>query len=63
MRRLVLAATLGLTVLVSLPGRVLACTGPVCRPPDTGVEGPQAVLFVIILFAFGTIMAFGASRN
>jgi hypothetical protein len=60
------AATLGLMLMLVavLPATVLAeCNGPTCGPPDTGVEGGPAIVFILILVVFGAAMAWSEARR
>jgi hypothetical protein len=47
-----------LAILALVPSGVLAdCNGPACGPPDTGVQGIQAIALVAILVGFTAVMA------
>jgi hypothetical protein len=59
-------AVLGLTVTLwaTLPtGAMAECNGPACGPPETGVEGVQGALLIVILALFGAAMAVDEARR
>ena len=66
-RRLGAVIALGAVVLLALPGVVSAdCTGIGCGPPgpaELPVDGLEAVVFLVIIVVFGTVMAVAEVRR
>jgi hypothetical protein len=61
-----LAAAFALAVLLCAmlaTGAMAECNGPACGPPETGVEGIQGALLVVILALFGAAMLVAEARR
>jgi hypothetical protein len=52
-------------LVLAIPTGVNAdCDGPACGPMDAGaVEGPQALIFLVILVVFAAVMAVAEARR
>lgn len=64
LRRVAAVAMVVTAIGAALPAAVAAeCNGPACRPPDQGVEGLGAILLLVILASFVTILAAAEARR
>ena len=63
-RRFVAAFGLAVMLCATLvTGAMAECNGPACGPPETGVEGIQGALLVVILALFGAGMVVAEARR